>query len=128
MVTKIKKFWVAINIIIGDEKINTMSGISRFRNMVINPIFFKSFLEKGSVCNHLKEFPDMKELVETRPNIIIYKSIIAKNIPKMKLDTKAMVFGVYICSGFCVTWKYITNGRRGKNVKRNENTIFNDKN
>jgi hypothetical protein len=75
---KIKIFRVPIPIIIGNAAIKIIKGRSRFRNNVMNPIFLISFFEKGRVCNHLNEFPDMKELVETIPNIIIYKKVIPK--------------------------------------------------
>ena len=83
---------VAINIIIGNPAINIIMGISKLRNKAIIPIFFKLFLENGSVCNHLKALPDMKDPVESIPNISIYMSVIPKNIIKRSEDTKKIVF------------------------------------
>ena len=88
-------FWVPINIVTGNPAINTIRGISMLRNSDINPIFLISFFENGRVRNHLKEFPDIKELVEIIPNINIYKNVIRKYIPNMKLDINDIEFDEY---------------------------------
>ena len=128
-ILNINKFRVPINIIIGNPKNNIIIGISRLRNRVINPILFRSFLEKGRVCSHLNEFPDINELVETIPNNIMYKNVMAKYIPKTKLDINKIVFIVYVPSSrYPKSCKYETNGKRGINRRRIANINLSAKN
>ena len=73
-----------INNTIGKENIITIIGILRLRNNVINPNLFKSFLETGSVCNHLKAVPDIKLLVVKSPKRNTYKITIIRFIQRKK--------------------------------------------
>jgi len=87
LIINVKGFCVIIKIIIGKAKVITSICTFRFLNKVINPNFFKSFRDNGSVCNHLKAEPDINELVVNNPKRNKYniEIIRANRIKKLKM-------------------------------------------
>jgi len=85
-----KIFCVKISNIIGKAKVITIICTFRFLNRVINPNFFKSFRDNGSVCNHLKAEPDINELVVNNPKRNKYNIEITKDIKIKKLNTNIL--------------------------------------